>query len=175
MIIVTILGKSGCGKSTLEKQFEDNGYNRLISYTTRDMRAGEEQDREYHFVTRERFKELVNSGAIVEQVVYNNNLYGSPGVDGHDRNVAVVESDGLEKLTEIYKDSIFSVYIKVSDEEIERRLNKRNNTTDIRARKLEDNKKFDNIQSKVTLVVDGNNSPSDIFRIISEEISRRNI
>ena len=51
MVIVVLMGRSGCGKSTNEKLLEELGYSRIISYTTRPMRAGEENHREYHFVS----------------------------------------------------------------------------------------------------------------------------
>ena len=175
MLIIAILGRSGSGKSTLETAFEKVGFNRIISYTTRPIRSGEENHREYHFISPEQFKNLVDTGIIIEQAEFNGYLYGAPKPIGSERNVIVVESDGLVALKNLYNTQVFSVYVDTPLEEIEARLHHRNNTIDIESRFLTDNKKFEDIHSKVDFVVNGLNAPSTNISIIMSELVRRNI
>ena len=173
MVLVAILGKSGCGKSTTEASLEKIGYNRIISYTTRKIRDGEVNHREYHFINENQFQKLIDMGIMVEWATYNGNLYGSPKPVGNEKNVIVVEPDGLAKLVELYGRQVVSVYIDTPNEVIEDRLNKRNNTTDRGSRKIEDNSKFDGIEDKVDIIVDGRKPTSAIVIDILNEIMTR--
>lgn len=175
MVIVAILGKSGCGKSTLEKAFEKVGYNRMISYTTREMRQGETNHKEYHFITKEQFERLYNSGIIIEKAEYNNNFYGIPKPIGYERNVVVVETDGLEQLKKLYGSQVFGVYMNVPEEITEQRLNKRNNTTDRDNRRKQDELKFKDIENKVDLIIDGTSTPTILMNNIVIELNRRGL
>ena len=175
MIIVAILGRSGSGKSTVEKALESIGFNRIISYTTRDLRAGETNHVEYHFVNRKQFEKLEESGVIIERGEYNGNLYGAPRPVGSDRNVIVVETDGLKKFREIYKNQVFAVYMNTPEDEINRRLNERNNTTDISSRKIEDENKFNDIESKVDFISNGMKQPIEIAIDIISEANKRGL
>lgn len=48
-----------------------------VSHTTRPRRAGEEEGREYFFVTREEFQRLIDEGAFLEYADVHGNLYGT--------------------------------------------------------------------------------------------------
>lgn len=75
-VLFTLTGPSGSGKSTLERKLKEQGFVPLISTTTRPIRAGETDGLSYHFVTDERFDELLASDALVENVEYNGYKYG---------------------------------------------------------------------------------------------------
>lgn len=49
-----------------------------VSMTTRGIRPGEVADRDYHFVTREQFEDLIAQDAFLEWADVHGNLYGSP-------------------------------------------------------------------------------------------------
>ena len=75
-----ISGPSGVGKSTvLHKLFE--GREDLyfsISATTRSPRDGEEDGVHYHFISVQRFQELIEAEALLEYAEYVGNFYGTP-------------------------------------------------------------------------------------------------
>ncbi len=76
--MLVISGPSGCGKSTLCKRLlEDDRVEFSISATTRPMREGETDGREYHFLDADRFRERVEAGDFVEWAEVHGNLYGT--------------------------------------------------------------------------------------------------
>ena len=76
--IFCIMGKSGTGKDTLYKKLLDDEalpFERLVPCTTRPIRAGEQNGREYHFYTIEDFRALEQAGRIIESRCYDT-VYG---------------------------------------------------------------------------------------------------
>ena len=72
--IFCVMGKSATGKDTIYKRILEEsglGLNRIIPYTTRPIREGEEEGREYHFCTEEDVSRLEEEGRIVELRSYN--------------------------------------------------------------------------------------------------------
>ena len=70
---------SGCGKSTLIdmllQEYCDIVYS--ISCTTRAPRGEEEDGLDYHFLTKERFEELLEQKAFIEHAKVHDNYYGT--------------------------------------------------------------------------------------------------
>lgn len=78
-ILFIISAPSGSGKSTLVSEVRRlvEGLDFSISYTTREPRGSEEDGREYHFTTRERFLEMVKAGEFLEWAEVFGNYYGT--------------------------------------------------------------------------------------------------
>ncbi|KAJ4358015.1 guanylate kinase [Didymosphaeria variabile] len=77
---IVISGPSGSGKSTmLNRLFKEypGKFGFSVSHTTRSPRAGEENGREYHFVTKEEFLDLVEKKGFVEHAKFGSNYYGT--------------------------------------------------------------------------------------------------
>ena len=80
-ILVVVSGFSGAGKGTLMKALlKEHGeqYALSISATTREPREGEEHGREYFFVSREEFEQMIEEDALIEYACYVGNYYGTP-------------------------------------------------------------------------------------------------
>jgi guanylate kinase len=76
--VLLVSGPSGSGKSTLCKRLlQDPRVEFSVSATTRPMRPGEVDGREYHFVDRDRFRQLIAAGAFIEHAEVHGNLYGT--------------------------------------------------------------------------------------------------
>ena len=60
-MILALVGESASGKTTTANMFADSDMNfkRVITYTTRPPREGEENGIDYHFVSEEEFDTLV--------------------------------------------------------------------------------------------------------------------
>ena len=77
--ILILSGPSGCGKSTLLKEVykEISDYYFSISTTTRDIREGEKEGVDYHYVQKEEFLEDIKDGHFLEWAEVHGNYYGT--------------------------------------------------------------------------------------------------
>ena len=72
--IICLMGKSSTGKDTIYKRLlEDNPYSlkRIVPYTTRPIRIGEEEGVEYHFTDETGYLALQAGGKIIEARAYH--------------------------------------------------------------------------------------------------------
>ena len=79
-ILIVVSGFSGAGKGTLMKQLVHSydNYALSVSMTTRNPRPGEEEGKEYFFVSREEFEEKIAQDGLIEYASYCDNYYGTP-------------------------------------------------------------------------------------------------
>lgn len=75
-IIVTITGPSSAGKTVLSHALAEVGFEPLVSTTTRAPRANEKNGRDYHFVTKAHFLDILRDGGMIENVEYDSHFYG---------------------------------------------------------------------------------------------------
>ncbi len=77
---LVISSPSGAGKTSLSRRLvaDHADLDLSISATTRGPRPGEKEGREYYFVSRERFDEMVAQNAFLESAEVHENGYGSP-------------------------------------------------------------------------------------------------
>jgi len=77
--LIIISSPSGGGKGTLIKEVlkivPNVGYS--VSYTTRAMRVGETQGKDYFFVSRAEFERLIEQGEFLEYATVHDNFYGT--------------------------------------------------------------------------------------------------
>jgi guanylate kinase len=79
-ILWVVSGPSGSGKTTLcEKLIQQDKLNiaRSISYTTRSLRKGEKNYKDYIFVARQAFRAKIEKGEFLEWKEVFGNLYGT--------------------------------------------------------------------------------------------------
>lgn len=74
-----VCGPSGAGKnSVIERVMQIlPGLSYSVSYTTRPQRLGEVDGVDYHYVSRQKFVELLAKGELVEHVTYLGDQYGT--------------------------------------------------------------------------------------------------
>ncbi len=129
-ILVVVSGFSGAGKGTLMKrllQTYDN-YALSISMTTRAPREGEENGREYFFVSKEEFEQKIGQEGLVEYACYCDNYYGTPreyvetqlelGKDV----ILEIEIQGALKIKEKFPTALLLFVMPPTAEELRRRL-----------------------------------------------------
>ena len=78
--LLIISGFSGVGKGTVVKYILDNysDYKISISATTRSPREGEVDGTHYHFLTTEKFEDMIKNNQLLEYANYVGNYYGTP-------------------------------------------------------------------------------------------------
>lgn len=78
--MIIVVAPSGAGKSTFIDEILDNtsfDIKDLITYTTRDMRDGEDQGSPYFFISTEEFEQKIKEEFFVEWARVHTSLYGS--------------------------------------------------------------------------------------------------
>ncbi len=77
-IIFIVSGPSGSGKTTLCRMVESRlGIAHSVSYTTRSIRSGEMENKDYHFVNSEKFEKMIQGNAFLEWAHVHGNQYGT--------------------------------------------------------------------------------------------------
>jgi len=78
MLIVS--SPSGAGKTTLTRRLlaEDDQVVLSVSATTREPRPGEENGRDYYFVSHQRFQAMIEGDELLEHAIVFDNRYGTP-------------------------------------------------------------------------------------------------
>lgn len=78
-VLLVISGPSGVGKTTITRQVESQlGGEFSISYTTRPKGPNDRDGIDYHFIDRENFIRLRDSGQLLEWAEVFTNFYGTP-------------------------------------------------------------------------------------------------
>ena len=129
-ILVVVSGFSGSGKGTLMKALLEkyDNYALSISATTRQPRAGEENGREYFFVTKEQFQEMIREDQLIEYAQYVDNYYGTPKayvekqMDAGKDVILEIEIQGALKVKEQFPETLLVFIMPPSAEELRRRL-----------------------------------------------------
>ena len=96
--LICLMGKSSTGKDTIYKKLlerKDLALRKVVPYTTRPIRVGEQEGREYHFTDEKGFMALKESGKVVEDRAYEtcHGLWRYFTVD--DGAISLEESDYL--------------------------------------------------------------------------------
>jgi len=127
-MIYIITGPSGVGKNTIiEAMSTDLDFYFSVSHTTRPQREGEEDGKDYHFVTEERFKNLVDENLMIEYEQYGGFYYGTSKKEIlKESNIILLdlEVNGATKLLS-ENDDFIGIFIDIDDKELVKRLKNR--------------------------------------------------
>jgi guanylate kinase len=126
---------SGGGKTTLIRRLladpPGSSLHFSVSHTTRPMRAGEENGREYHFVTVEEFQRMVQRDEFLEHNEVHDNIYGTskaevlPRLATGEDVVLDIDVQGARDIRRVYPEAVAIFIVPSSPEELERRLTAR--------------------------------------------------
>ncbi len=132
-IMFIVSAPSGAGKTTLcrmaVEHFKDIRFS--ISYTTRSPRKGEEEGRDYHFVSEATFKEMLERGDFLEWAEVHGYFYGTPKdevermlKEGHDV-ILDIDVQGAKQIKSKGKEGVYIFIAPPSLEVCRERLRKR--------------------------------------------------
>lgn len=127
--LIVISGFSGVGKGTVVKRLvSDFGYNLSVSATTRSPREGEVNGREYYFMDRSEFENLIDYGGFIEWTQYVENYYGTPkkyveeGLEAGRDIILEIEVMGALNVKEQFPDALLIFISAPSIAELKNRL-----------------------------------------------------
>jgi guanylate kinase len=123
---------SGGGKTTLIRRLladpPGDPLHFSVSHTTRPRRAGEENGREYHFVTVEEFQRMVQRDEFLEHNEVHDNIYGTskaevlPRLAAGEDVVLDIDVQGARDVRRVYPESVSVFIVPSAPGELERRL-----------------------------------------------------
>jgi len=132
--MLVLSSPSGAGKTTLSRRLleSDGEITMSVSATTRKPRPGEEEGKDYHFLTTEDFGVMRNKGEFLEHAKVFDNYYGTPKGPVEEalsagRDVMFdIDWQGTQQLEESASSDLVKVFIlPPSGHELEKRLNTR--------------------------------------------------
>lgn len=129
-LLVVLSGPSGVGKDTVLLQMKRQGcpFHYVITATTRPRRGKEREDIDYHFITEEKFKQMIDDGEFLEWANVYGNFYGVPKQEmrqAMERGMDVIVKVDVQGVVTIKKKipQAISIFIEPpSIEGLERRL-----------------------------------------------------
>lgn len=143
-ILYIISAPSGSGKSTLVNELRKfvSGLEFSISYTTRPPRGSEQNGREYHFIGREEFEEMIRSGEFLEYADVFGNYYGTAksvlqqaARRGNDV-LLDIDVQGERQVKQKIPDAMSIFVLPPSRTELESRLRKRSLSENVRSEEV---------------------------------------
>jgi guanylate kinase len=139
-LLLILSSPSGAGKTTLTRKLRENfpSLRFSVSHTTRSPRANEVDGKDYHFISREEFDELVAKDAFVEWAHVHGNCYGTsrseierarvePGCSGM---IFDIDYQGARQIRAKEPEVVAVFILPPSMHELERRLRGRNSDAD---------------------------------------------
>jgi guanylate kinase len=134
-LLLIFSAPSGTGKTTLARRLVAAHPGALfsISYTTRPPRGGEKDGVDYHFVSRERFQQMIAAGAFVEWAQVHGHEYGTPrtSISGSAPLVVFdIDVQGGQAIKRQYPQAVRVLILPPSLAELERRLRARSTDDD---------------------------------------------
>lgn len=133
-LLLMVVAPSGVGKTSLTRRLvaDHNDLHLSISATTRDPRPGEHGGRDYHFVSHDKFKVMIQDDAFLEWAEVYGNHYGSPRdpiVEALERGESVLFDIDFQGAMKVHKqlpeDSVLIYVLPPSLAEMSRRLHAR--------------------------------------------------
>ena len=131
-MLFVITGPSGCGKTTLVRQVMENvkDVQFSVSHTTRKKRNSEKESRDYYFVAKPEFEQMIKEEKLAEWTVIHGNHYGTSKREIEKKGaqgdlVLDIDVQGAEQIKEKLKRGVFIFILPPLFEELKARLEER--------------------------------------------------
>tara|TARA_B100001939_G_C16847944_1_gene576082 strand:- start:232 stop:819 length:588 start_codon:yes stop_codon:yes gene_type:complete len=136
-ILIILSSPSGVGKTTLTKKIQQKyqSFKISVSHTTRLPRSNEVDGVDYHFVSKEKFKKLINENQFYEYAKIYENYYGTSKRNVDEtikKNDLLFDIDwqGTKQLTKFKNLKLIKIFLITENKnELKNRLLKRNQNT----------------------------------------------
>jgi guanylate kinase len=186
-IVYIISAPSGSGKSTLVNELLKLVPNLdfSISYTTRHLRGSEQNGKQYHFVSREEFEQMIRADEFLEHAEFDGNYYGTArrflhetGQKGHDL-LLDIDVQGAAQIKQKLPDAVTVFVLPPDRKTLEWRLRKRSeDAEEVIARRLAAAKREIENYDKYDYILINDDLEESIDRleaiVLSERLRRTN-
>lgn len=170
--MLVFIAPSGAGKTSIEKKFHELGFKSIKNYTTRKMRDGEVNGREYYFVSNDEFLALEREGYFAEHVCYLNNHYGFAKNDIKDNKIASVVPEGFDQLLKLKDINIISFYFETDENTRYKRMLSRGDREENAKKRIENDRVlFDGVKEKCTFIINASQTIDEMMRDILDKLS----
>lgn len=164
--MIVLVGECGCGKTAIEKVLVSQyGYERTISYTSKQKEEGEIDGVDYNFISFDEFTEKCNNGFFVECGSNNHVFYGTTKEQYKENTVCILTPHGLRQIKENLDKSNLDIhifYIKVPRKDRLVKMFERGDDIDEAIeRDREDIKLYANIGEEVVFILNNDKYFSD--------------
>lgn len=136
--LIVLTGPSGVGKGTLMRSLLQRHPELYysVSATTRAPRPGEVDGKNYYFISRSKFEQLLAQGEFLESAEFAGNYYGTPReavlsqVQSGKLVVLEIELEGARQIRASFPEALSIFILPPSFEELERRIRGRGQDSD---------------------------------------------
>lgn len=176
--MIVLSGASASGKTEAAKMLMVKyGITKAITTTTRPMRKNEVNGKDYFFVTKEEFEQMIKDERFVEHTLYNGNYYGSTKDQIADGRSVVIDLKGLKSYSALNNDRIVTFYLKTSEEIRFKRMLERGDGEECAHKRIENDRKiFADIEiPKVDFRIDSENKTieqvaDEVYRLYCKKL-----
>ena len=132
-LFIVISGFSGVGKDATLDKMKKVGFpfHYVVTATTRPKRPGEKDGVDYHFLSEDKFRQMIKTNQFLEWAKVYGNYYGVPKREieealrqGQD-TIVKVDVQGAATIKQILPDAVFIFLMAPSTEELANRLKQR--------------------------------------------------
>ena len=131
-----LVGKAAAGKDFLKNRLVAKNFKPGISCTTRLPRHNEKDGVDYHFMTEQEFQSKIDSGEMLEHMIFNNWYYGLTKEEFEQADVMIMSKDGLDVLPSEYRARCMVIYLDPPRIDRIERLEYRNDPNDSIVRRM---------------------------------------
>ena len=151
---LVLVGKAAAGKDHLRKRLIERGFKFGVSCTTRPPRVGEENGKDYYFLSEQDFLDLINLGDMIEYQQFNGWFYGLTRDEFHDSDVIILNREAVDMLPEEIRKQCMVMFLDIDINTRLERMQERNDTADSLERRITADEQqyigFENFDVRVT-------------------------
>ena len=134
---IILVGKAASGKDHLRKRFQSRGFSYAVTHTTRPMREGEVIGKDYHFISEDDAKVLIESNYFYEYVIFNGWVYGTSVNEFYTKDLLIMTPKGISLMKPEDRKQSFVIYVDIDAETRRERLLQRDMPGDSLTRRIE--------------------------------------
>ena len=137
--IFIVSGPSAVGKTTVVEELlkRSSNIHRIVTCTSREKRAGEQDGRDYYFFPKEVFVKKIENNEFIEYSEVYGNYYGvlldtlRKNIEQYQSSILVINGEGFIKIRKAIINNIIGIFINPpSFQELERRIRTRNSESE---------------------------------------------